>query len=250
MKVDLSGKVAVVTGGANGNGAAIARGLADAGARVAVCDIDSGATGTEGSGGEADRRLLRVTLDVTKPEDCERAAARIASELGDTAILVNNAGIIRRGAMDDPAARENWRATIDVNVNGPFNVTMAFLAQLRKTKGTIINVASTQSFVATTDAVSYPTSKGAVAQFTKSLAQELAPSGIRVNAIAPGIIRTRMTAIVRNDNARIEQSLKHIPLQRVGEPEELIGPVLFLASGMGSYVTGVVLPVDGGYLIS
>lgn len=137
---------------------------------------------------------------------------------------------------------------MEVNVQGPFNVTMAFIEQLKHTKGCIVNVASTNSFVAPAGNGAYPVSKGALAQFTRALATELAADGVRVNALAPGIIATAMTEVTRADPARLASFLTHVPMRRVGEPEELAGPVVFLCSDAASYITGAILPVDGGYL--
>jgi NAD(P)-dependent dehydrogenase (short-subunit alcohol dehydrogenase family) len=135
-----------------------------------------------------------------------------------------------------------------VNVHGPFNVTMAFVDQLKLTKGTIVNIASINSYVAQAGSGAYPVSKGALAQFTRALAAELAADGVRVNALAPGIIATAMTEPTRADPRRLEAFLAHVPMKRVGEPEELAGPVVFLCSDAASYITGAILPVDGGYL--
>ena len=137
---------------------------------------------------------------------------------------------------------------MEVNVQGPFNVTMAFVEQLKNTKGCIVNIASTNAFVAPAGNGVYPVSKGALAQFTRALATELAADGVRVNALAPGIIATAMTEVTRADPKRLAGFLQHVPMRRVGEPEELAGPVVFLCSEAASYVTGAILPVDGGYL--
>jgi NAD(P)-dependent dehydrogenase (short-subunit alcohol dehydrogenase family) len=135
-----------------------------------------------------------------------------------------------------------------VNLQGTFNVTMAFVEQLKHTRGTIVNIASINSFTAPAGSGAYPVSKGAIAQFTRALASELAPEGVRVNALAPGIIATAMSEPTRADPKRLEAFLTHVPMKRVGEPEELVGPVVFLCSDAASYVTGAILPVDGGYL--
>ena len=124
----------------------------------------------------------------------------------------------------------------------------AFRAQLESTGGSIVNLASIMSVSAGPGLPAYIASKGAVAQLTKALAHELAPRGVRVNALAPGVIDTPMTEVTRGNEAAIGKFMMHTPLGRVGQPEEVVGPALFLASGMSSYITGVVLPVDGGYL--
>ena len=249
MKDMLTGRLALVTGAGRGNGAAIARGLAEAGAKVIVTDIDIDAAHAMAeritkAGGEA----RGYALDVTDEDGCRKLAADIELLIGPVRILVNNAGIFLRGGFAGEDGRERWAKTMAVNVQGTFNVTMAFLDQLKRTHGAVVNVASVSSFVAPAGSGVYPVSKGAVAQFTRGLAAELAPDGVRVNAIAPGIIATAMTEVTRADPKRLEAFLTHVPMKRVGQPEELIGPVVFLCSDAASYVTGAILAVDGGYL--
>ena len=142
----------------------------------------------------------------------------------------------------------NWQRVLDVNLNGVFNVTYAFLGALRETRGTIVNIASVASFIGISNTLGYSPSKGGVKSLTQALARELAPDGIRVNAIAPGVIATAMTESTRNDPERLAGFMSRTPLGRVGQPEELAGPVAFLVSDMASYVNGVTLPVDGGFL--
>ena len=142
----------------------------------------------------------------------------------------------------------NLARTLDVNVMGTFHPTNAWLQALRTTKGVIINVASIASSVGIPNVVGYSPSKGAVKQLTQALAVELAKDGVRVNAIAPGVIETPMTSHTREAPERLEKFMMRTPMARVGQAEELVGPVVFLASEMASYVTGVTLAVDGGYL--
>ncbi len=245
----LADDVAVVTGGAQGNGERLALGLARHGAAVAVVD-------TNLTGAEAVARAIRTDggraaayrADVTDEKLCETAANALAADLGDVSILVNNAGILRRivtGAEGFPEAVE---AHLRVNVLGTVNMVQTLLPQLRKTAGRIVNVGSIASFLATPGGGGYGASKGAILQLTKVLALELAPEGIRVNAIAPGVMVTPMTQDVRSDPEKAAKFLAHTPLGRFGDPEELVGPVVFLASSLSSYVTGVTLPVDGGYI--
>lgn len=249
MKDMLTGRLALVTGAGRGNGAAIAQGLAAAGARVVVTDIDK--TAAHGiaeviakAGGDA-RGFM---LDVTDKESCRKLAEDLALLVGPIRILVNNAGIFLRGNLFAADGRERWDQTMAVNVQGAFNVTAAFIDQLKLTRGCIVNIASINSFIAPAGSGAYPVSKGALAQFTRALASELAPDGVRVNALAPGIIATAMTEATRADPRRLEAFLTHVPMKRVGEPEELAGPVVFLCSDAASYITGAILPVDGGYL--
>jgi NAD(P)-dependent dehydrogenase (short-subunit alcohol dehydrogenase family) len=249
MKDVLLGRLALVTGAGHGNGAAIARGLAVAGAEVIVTDIDKEAARAIADSIVADGGRARgFILDVTDEEGCRKLAQDLSLLVGPIRILINNAGIFLRGNLLAEDGRDRWDQTMAVNVQGPFNVTMAFLEQLKLTRGTIVNIASINSFVAQAGSGAYPVSKGALAQFTRVLAAELAPDGVRVNALAPGLIATAMTEPTRADPKRLEAFLAHVPMKRVGEPEELAGPVVFLCSDAASYITGAILPVDGGYL--
>ena len=239
----------LVTGAGQGNGRAIATGVAATGAKVIVTDVrqDTAEAATDeirAAGGKA----WPYQLDVTDATACTELAKRVQVEVGPANVVVNNAGIIIRETIDSPRAHENWRRVLDVNVNGIFNVVHAWLPALRQTRGNIINVASIASFVGVGNTLGYSPSKGAVRLFTQALARDLAADGIRVNAIAPGVIETPMTASTREDPNRLAGFMTRTPLGRVGQPEELIGPVIFLASSMASYVNGVILPVDGGYL--
>ncbi|QOZ33100.1 SDR family NAD(P)-dependent oxidoreductase [Bradyrhizobium sp. CCBAU 53421] len=249
MATLLAGKRALVTGAAHGNGRAIALGLAAHGADVVVTDIDrAGAEQTAADIRQRGRVAWPFDLDVTDAEACAALALRVAREAGPIAILVNNAGIIIREGIDSPRAQENWRRVLDVNLTGTFNVTHAFLPALREKRGTIINLGSIASFLGVADTLGYAPSKGGVKLLTQALARELAADGIRVNAIAPGVIETAMTETTLNDPARLAGFLGRTPLGRVGQPEELVGPVVFLASELASYVNGVTMPVDGGFL--
>ncbi|SEC57724.1 SDR family NAD(P)-dependent oxidoreductase [Bradyrhizobium erythrophlei] len=249
MATLLAGKRALVTGAAHGNGRAIALGLAAHGAEIVVADIDrAGAELTAADIRQRGRAAWPFELDVTDAEACSALAQGVAREVGPIAILVNNAGIIIREGISSPRAQENWRRVLDVNLTGTFNVTHGFLPALRETRGTIINLGSIASFLGVADTLGYAPSKGGVKLLTQALARELAADGIRVNAIAPGVIETAMTEATRNDPARLAGFLGRTPLGRVGQPEELVGPVVFLASQLASYVNGVTLPVDGGFL--
>jgi NAD(P)-dependent dehydrogenase (short-subunit alcohol dehydrogenase family) len=245
----LEGRLAFITGAGQGNGRALALGLAQAGARVVVTDMNDAtvretAQLVRNEGGEA----WSFVLDVTAPEACHALAERVASEIGNVDLLVNNAGIIIRENTSSPNAAANWKKTIDVNVHGTFNTTLAFIAVLKQTKGSIINIASIAAYAGQAASLGYAPSKGAIKLLTQSLAQELAPAGVRVNALAPGVIATPMTAATRENPQRLESFMTRIPMGRVGQTEDLVGPVIFLASDMSRYVTGIVLPVDGGFL--
>ncbi len=167
-------------------------------------------------------------------------------------ILVNNAGINRRNSFTaDPAAViKDWQDIISINLDGVFNVTHAFVDQLRATKGRIVNIASIQAFmhVRTPNSPAYTTSKHGVLGFTRALAADLGRFGIRVNAIGPGLIETPLNAQARATNPDLVKTfLDHTPLGRAGQPEDIVGPAIFLASDMSAYVTGSIVMADGGY---
>ena len=249
----LQGHIAAVTGAGSGIGRAIALGFAREGAKVAALDIDGAAaekTAAEirAGGGEA----IGLALDVTDAKACDAAATEVEKKLGPVSVLLNGAGIARRNAFTaDPAAvRQDWQDVISINLNGTFNVTHAFLAQLRAQKGRIVNIASIQSFLhlRTPSSTAYTASKHGVLGFTKALAAELGKDGVRVNCIGPGLIETPLNAAVRANRPDVVKIfLDHTPLGRTGQPEEMVGPAVFLASDMASFVTGSVLMADGGY---
>ena len=245
----LEGGLAFVTGGGRGNGRAIALGLAQAGAAVVVTDIDLAlAEETANSIAKAGASTWAFQLDVSDSEACAAMSAKITAEIGAVSILINNAGVLLGGRIDEDGAQERWAKTRQINIDGPYNVATAFLGALKETKGCIVNVASIQSFVGGVGAVAYIASKGAVAQLTKALAVELARYDIRVNAVAPGLIDTAMTSTVKQNDKRMQGLLAHVPMRRIGRPEEVVGAIVFLASKDASYITGAILPIDGGYL--
>jgi meso-butanediol dehydrogenase/(S,S)-butanediol dehydrogenase/diacetyl reductase len=245
----LKGRLAFVTGAGRGNGRAIALGLAQAGAAVLVTDVDLPAV-------EETARVIVETgasawafpLDVSDSEACERLAAKISRDIGPISILINNAGVLLSGRIDEVGARDRWDRTRQINIDGPYNTAAAFLESLKSTQGCIVNVGSIQSFVGGVGAAAYIASKGAIAQLTKALAVEFARYGIRVNAIAPGLIDTAMTNAVKDNDKQMKGLLAHVPMRRMGRPEELVGAIVFLTSSDASYVTGAILPIDGGYL--
>jgi len=195
----LDGRVALIAGAGSGIGEAIARAMVEAGARIVAVDIDSAAA--RRTAGAIGRQAESFACDVTDRVGCDGLAAAVRSRVGAISILVNNAGIIRRGTVMEPNTREDWDATLAVNLDGPYNMVTAFLDQLRETKGSIINIGSIQSFVALPNSAAYTTSKGGVRLLTKVLAIELSPIGVRVNAIGPGFTATPLNAKAREDAA-------------------------------------------------
>ena len=249
----LENHIAAVTGAGSGIGRAIAIGYAREGAQVAVLDVNGEAASETvqqilNAGGKAQQ----FVLDVTDRAACRAVAAQVADKFGQISILVNNAGINRRNAFtgDPDAVIKDWQDIIAINLNGVFNVTHAFLSALRATKGRIVNIGSIQSFVhvRTPNSPAYTTSKHGVLGFTRALAAELGKDGVRVNAIGPGLIETPLNAAVRaNSPELIKIFMDHTPLGRAGQPEDIVGPAIFLASDLASYVTGTIVMADGGY---
>jgi NAD(P)-dependent dehydrogenase (short-subunit alcohol dehydrogenase family) len=244
----LRERLALVTGGGRGIGAAIARALADHGATVIVAGTSSGALESTAADIEAKGgRAAPLLLDVTDLAACKGAAARIAGEWGNVSILVNNAGVIRQAALDSDDVELAWGEVLRTNLDGAFHMSRAFLDHLKSTRGCVINIASISAYVYTNNTVAYSASKGGLASLTMAMARELGPHGIRVNAVAPGAVATRMSPSV-GDEARMAGLARRVALGRIGQPDEIAGPVVFLASPLASYVTGTTLVADGGYL--
>lgn len=245
----LNGRLALVTGAAGGIGRAIAVAYARAGARVVLTDMQADAC----TAAVAEIRALggsawAFALDITDVPACQALAQRVGTEIGAIDTLVNNAGILIREGLDSPQAHANIRKVFDVNVLGGFNVLHAFLPALRQTRGCIINIASGAAFIAQGGALGYSGSKAAVKMLTETMAVDLARDGIRVNAIAPGVIETTMTEATRTNPQRLAGFLQRTPMGRIGQASEIAAPAVFLASAMASYVNAVTLAVDGGML--
>jgi len=245
----LDGRVALVTGATGGLGGAMAVALASAGADVVGHGLAEPPAETMDGVRARGRRAASVVGDLSLPETALRLVDEAEAALGPISILVNNAGTIRR----TPAAEhsdEEWDLVVAVNLSSPFRLAREVGRRLiaRGARGKVVNVASLLSFQGGILVPSYAAAKGGLAQLTKALANEWAPKGIQVNAIAPGYMRTDNTAALRADPARSRAILERIPAGRWGEPEDLAGAVVFLASAASDYVTGHVLVVDGGWL--
>ncbi len=249
MALQLDGRLAVLTGAGSGIGAAAARALAAAGARVVVTDLDGAAAeGVAETLRHEGAQAWAFALDVTDAAAVQALATRVGDELGDTAILVNNAGLLVRRGIDDPEAEAIVRRVMDVNLHGAFAMVRAFLPALRRTKGCVVNVASGAAFSAQAGCAGYSASKAALHMLTQTLAVDLGADGVRINAVAPGVIDTPMTAATRADPARLAGFLRRTPAGRLGQPDEVAAAVLFLASPLASYINATTLPVDGGFL--
>ena len=232
----------LVTGGSSGIGAAIAQVFASNGDLV----VATGATKEEVERAQIHSESNTISFQELDVRDGSAVQACI-DEIDSLDVLVNCAGVIRRNAEHEP---EVFADVIDINLNGSMRVSTVAREKLKRRKGCIINTASMLSFFGGGLVPGYSASKGGIAQLTKSLAIAYAPDGIRVNAVAPGWIATQLTQALQEDHKRSEAILSRTPLGRWGEPEDVVGPVLFLASDAARVVTGVVLPVDGGYLIT
>jgi NAD(P)-dependent dehydrogenase (short-subunit alcohol dehydrogenase family) len=232
---ERGGKVAVISGAAGGIGAGICRGFLAEG--YEVIGIDKPASAWEAPG------FRYLSLDVTD----DAAVAAFGAGLARVDALVNAAGINRRR---EEYTMATFEAVLDVNLKGTMRLCLACKPHLSAAHGAIVNIASMHAFFGAGHAPGYAASKGGVAQLTKALAIEWAKENIRVNAIAPGWIHTAMTQPVIDDPVRNRSIMERTPLGRWGKPDDLVGPALFLAGDAARFVTGVILPVDGGYLIT
>jgi 2-dehydro-3-deoxy-D-gluconate 5-dehydrogenase len=241
----LDGKIALVTGSASGLGAAIAVALAQAGASVACHGNRRAATETAAAIGG---RAAAFQADLSSTSGAEHLFAQVKQSFGRVDVLVNNAGTISRGAAEDVALAD-WQQVLQVNLTSVFQLSqLAAREMIPRGGGKIVNIASLLSFQGGIRVPAYAASKGGVAQLTKALANEWAPKGIQVNAIAPGYFATTNTEALQADETRSRQILERIPAGRWGQPQDLGGAALFLSSAASDYVTGTVLTVDGGWM--
>jgi len=244
----LEGKLALVTGAAGGLGAAVAVALAEAGANVACHGNRRAATQTCDCLRELGVRSEAFSADLESQAGVEKLFEQVRAAMGAPDILVNNAGTIHRDTAEDYSA-EAWERVLQVNLTSTFRLCqLAGREMLERRSGKIINIASLLSFQGGIRVAAYAASKGAVAQMTKALANEWAGRNIQVNAIAPGYFRTSNTEALQQDEVRNRQILERIPAGRWGEPEDLAGAAVFLASPASDYVNGEILVVDGGWM--
>jgi len=249
--LDLTNKTAVVIGGTSGIGLALARGLAQAGANVIPTgrrkELVQAASAEVAALG---RRSLAQTCDVTDVASVERLLQSVCTEFNSVQILVNCAGRIKRmPTLEVPEAE--WNAIMETNLNGTLRACRVFGRHMIEERyGRIINIGSLSSLVGLFEVAAYAASKAAVASLTKSLAIEWATSGVCVNALIPGVLRTDLNAALLDGTERGREFLMRTPMRRFGKPEELVGAAVFLASDSASFVTGHLLVVDGGIMAS
>jgi NAD(P)-dependent dehydrogenase (short-subunit alcohol dehydrogenase family) len=250
-KFQLDGKVAVVVGGSSGIGRTLALGLAQAGADVVSSArrielVEKLANEIESLG----RRSLRVTCDVSDRESLEQLLKACLDAFGHVDILVNAAGITKRAPTLD-FSEADWNRILETNLTGTLRACQVFgRHMLERRYGRIINIASMSTFLGLYEVSAYGASKAGLASLTKQLAVEWASQGVCVNAIAPGWFRTPLSEKLLVGTGRGQEVLMRTPMKRFGELEELVGAAIFLASDAASFVTGTVLPVDGGFLAS
>ena len=246
----LNGKVAIVTGAAQGIGKAIAKRFASEGAAVVVADVKFEKAGRiadeiKAQGGTA----IAAQVNVADKSEVRAMVRTTIENFGAIHILVNNAGIMRRAPLLE-MTEEAWDATIDVDLKGVFNCTQAVLSHMMEQRyGKIINISSTAAIWAANSRSVYCASKGGVSQLTKALALEWGRYNINVNAIGPGVIKTPMNAdYLKKNPGKVKRMIRKIPCGRLGQPKDLAGPVIFLASRASDYINGQTIYVDGGYL--
>ena len=248
MMFELNSKCVVVTGAARGLGQAIAIKFAEAGANIALCDLqEDWLSETVEKVKSLGSRAETYGINVADAENVAEGIKAIESDFGQIDVLVNNAGITKDGLLMR-MSEADWDAVIDVNLKGVFLCTKAVMRGMMKQRsGTIVNIASVIGLMGNAGQANYAASKGGVISFTKTVAKELASRNVRCNAVAPGFIRTAMTDLLEED---VQIKMKElIPLSRFGEPDDVANVVLFLASDASSYVTGQVLSTCGGMVM-
>jgi 3-oxoacyl-[acyl-carrier protein] reductase len=244
----LEGKTAIVTGAARGIGAAIATRLANEGADIALCDLQADwLSETAEAVKAAGRKVVCYSVDVSDAEGVNEVVGAVVGEFGGVDVLVNNAGITRDGLMMR-MSEEDWDAVLNVNLKGTFLFTRAVSRpMMKKRTGAIVNIASIIGLIGNAGQCNYAASKAGVIALTKSTAKELASRNIRVNAVAPGFIQSKMTDALSEDIR--DQMMGNIPMKRFGTPEDVADVVMFLAGDSAGYMTGQVLTVSGGMVM-
>ena len=245
---DLGGKTALVTGGGSGLGFAMARGLAEAGARVVINGRGAAKLDAAASLLKSDGLLVETALfDVTDSAAVNAGIADVVARFGSVDILVNNAGVQHRAPIEE-FSDADWRRVLSTNLDAPFFLARAVIPGMKARKsGKIINIGSLMSSLARPTTVPYQASKGGIAMLTRGLAVELAPHGIQCNAIAPGFFATELNSALMSNPEFSAWVTKRTPAGRWAKPEELAGAAVFLASSAANFVTGQVLYVDGGF---
>jgi len=245
----LTGKIAVVTGASRGLGQAMAIALAEAGADIVGVSGSSDQIETKKSVEKLNRQYFELMVDLRDTSQAYSVIDKSIERFGKVDILVNNAGIIRRSPVTQYSEKD-WDEVMAVNLKSVFLISQRFAQHLieRKARGKIINVASMLSFQGGILTTAYTVSKHGILGLTRIFANELAPHGINVNAIAPGYMETKNTEALRMDQNRNREIISRIPMGRWGQPQDLKGVAVFLASSASDYVTGAVIPVDGGWL--
>jgi 2-deoxy-D-gluconate 3-dehydrogenase len=245
---DLTGKKALVTGAASGLGLGMAEGLHEAGAAIGIIDIAENTPVIAAEMGSSGAPAFGVCADLSKPDELERSFQEIVELLGGLDILVNNVGTVRRGPTEEHSL-EDWELVISLNMTAMFLMSkLAAQIMLKQGSGKIINIGSLYSFIGGPNLIGYTASKGAVRQMTMAMSNEWAGRGVDVNAIAPGYMATPLNAVLRADPEWHRRVMNRLPMRRYGTPEDLKGTVIFLASAASDYISGVTIPVDGGFL--
>lgn len=249
--IDLSGKVVVITGGSRGIGAAAAVMFAEAGADVVITYAKNAAAARNviAAVKKFRRTCLAIKADIAKKSSAEMVVRKTVQAFGTVDVLVNNAGIWTYGLIGEMDGQE-WKETMEVNLDGMFYMTNAVVPLMKKKKeGKIINISSTAGQRGEAEHSHYAASKGGMISFTKAIATELGPFNINVNSVAPGWVDTELNAEVFADRKYKEQERKKIPIQRIPTPEDIAGPIVFLASDLARHITGEILNVNGGSVL-